>query len=701
MVPEPTHLHCSLFPTYLSRLLCSEPLPVMSRPHLRPPRLLFTWQLLWLLVQEAQPSELALDPVLLISVLPGTTEPWPSDQQNPPPEPSNTIEQVKSLSLREEDSPLPTDAPEEVKPPAPLETPAQQVLSTQQEVPQNPPEKMESSPSQEETPAQPTWEADATALQQTTAPPKHPEVTLPHPEAVQVQQPTLIEVTIQPLDLEVTIIQQPPTGADATALQQTTAPPKHHEVTLPLPDPIQAQQRTLIEVTIQPLHLDITIIQQPESSETVSTMTKQSATMNICELCTCSNGTLSCTGLSPEQRLHRVPVPEPNSTFIVLNLQGNSISFIDKDTWKSYHLVEKLNLSGNNLRKLHKDSFEGLHSLQYLDLSCNEIQFIERNTFDSLPSLQYIILSCNPLTTVQDPYLFKLPALKYLDMGKTQVSLITVERILVMTLHLEKLVLPSHLACCLCQFKKNIEAVGKTVKLHCDPECLTKTPCDEELLIEGLFMKILEGRKNTSTELTVEPEGASRVKNGDNLSPFMSFLIKHLNEQQKVKVSKAEQDTNQWKKENYMNERPEAQSKQIEQESNELTKEVQGYGYNHHLIVAIPVTLGAIVFIVIFCFMAIYYRTPSEEGKEGSSRGFFSILHHKRSSPKHEMEEHLFWKRQPFWLRDLYRPVSATSIENMAQKLHDKDVSVEDELFYKMLRGEFSVFKVAATDSAA
>ncbi|KAM7068391.1 uncharacterized protein WM277_003396 isoform 3-T3 [Molossus nigricans] len=359
------------------------------------------------------------------------------------------------------------------------------------------------------------------------------------------------------------------------------------------------------------------------------------------------------------------------------NLQGNSISFIDKDTWKSYHLVEKLNLSGNNLRKLHKDSFEGLHSLQYLDLSCNEIQFIERNTFDSVPSLQYI------------------------DMGKTQVSLTTVERILVMTLHLEKLVLPSHLACCLCQFKKNIEAVGKTVKLHCDPECLTKTPCDEELLIEGLFMKILEGRKNTSTELTVEPEGASRVKNGDNLSHFMSFLIKHLNEQQKVKVSKAEQDTNQWKKENYMNERPEAQSKQIEQESNELTKEVQGYGYNHHLIVAIPVTLGAIVFIVIFCFMAIYYRTPSEEGKEGSSRGFFSILHHKRSSPKHEMEEHLFWKRQPFWLRDLYRPVSATSIENMAQKLHDKDVSVEDELFYKMLRGEFSVFKVAATDSAA
>lgn len=41
---------------------------------------------------------------------------------------------------------------------------------------------------------------------------------------------------------------------------------------------------------------------------------------------------------------------------------------------------------------------------------------------------------------------------------------------------------------------------------------------DEELLIEGPFMKILQGRKNTSTELTVEPEGASSDRNGDRAS---------------------------------------------------------------------------------------------------------------------------------------------------------------------------------------
>ncbi|XP_030618229.1 RAD52 motif-containing protein 1-like [Delphinapterus leucas] len=42
-----------------------------------------------------------------------------------------------------------------------------------------------------------------------------------------------------------------------------------------------------------------------------------------------------------------------------------------------------------------------------------------------------------------------------------------------MTLELEKLILPSRMACCLCQFKNIIEVVCKTFKLRCDSECLT------------------------------------------------------------------------------------------------------------------------------------------------------------------------------------------------------------------------------------
>ncbi|XP_054565315.1 leucine-rich repeat-containing protein 37B-like [Eptesicus fuscus] len=182
-------------------------------------------------------------------------------------------------------------------------------------------------------------------------------------------------------------------------------------------------------------------------------MTEQNATMNICELCSCNNGTLSYIGFGSNQRVHRVPVPEPstyNGTFTIL------------------------------------------------------------------------ILHHNPLMTVQDPYLFNLPALKYLDMGITQVTFTTLDNILMTTPELEKLILPNHLACCLCQFKNYIEAVAKTVKRHCDTECLTNAPCDEELLVQGPLMKVLPGWQNTSTELTVEPERASSNKNSDTSSSPMS-----------------------------------------------------------------------------------------------------------------------------------------------------------------------------------
>ncbi|XP_034506354.1 leucine-rich repeat-containing protein 37A3-like [Ailuropoda melanoleuca] len=82
------------------------------------------------------------------------------------------------------------------------------------------------------------------------------------------------------------------------------------------------------------------------------------------------------------------------------------------------------------------------------------------------------------------------------------------------------------MACCLCQFKNNIEVVCNTVKLHCESECLTNaTHCDEEVSItnaEGSFMTVLKARKkSTSTELTIEPEKASSDKNGISLA-FMN-----------------------------------------------------------------------------------------------------------------------------------------------------------------------------------
>uniref|UniRef100_A0A8C3VJZ0 LRRC37A/B like protein 1 C-terminal domain-containing protein n=1 Tax=Catagonus wagneri TaxID=51154 RepID=A0A8C3VJZ0_9CETA len=218
-----------------------------------------------------------------------------------------------------------------------------------------------------------------------------------------------------------------------------------------------------------------------------------------------------------------------------------------------FHTAGKLILRGNALTELHKDSFKGLSSLRYLDLSCNKIQSIERRTFASLPFLQCVNLGCNlvtevsfgtfqawhgmqflhklilsrnPLTTVEDSYLYKLPALRSLDLGTTQVSLPTVESILMMTLELEQPILPGRVACCLCRFKNNIEALCKTVKRHCDRCLESNTHADKGTAlgdVEGSFVKVLQARKKkTSTELIIEPERPSSGKSGVSFSGFVN-----------------------------------------------------------------------------------------------------------------------------------------------------------------------------------
>ncbi|XP_043756728.1 leucine-rich repeat-containing protein 37A2-like [Cervus elaphus] len=648
-------------------------------------------------------------------------------------------------------------------------------------------------------------EVNVTAVNNTeTEPPPTLQET---PSKDQSQPPTSPSITTYPANLELTITSQPAMGSEySTALQQTTALP---EVTLPPPNLTQATVPTVdLGVSIsqqsrpsEMVHFPLTPFSEPKSPPVIKhipgkkqPIQNATTTINVCKLCTCKDETLSCVGLSAKQKLHRVPEPGPNSyngTFTILNFQGNYISYIDENIWKAYRWAEKLILSENSLTELHKDSFEGLLSLQYLDLSCNKIQSIERRSFEPLPFLQFINLGCNlltelsfgtfqawhgmqflhklilnrnPLTAVEDSYLFKLPALKYLDMGTTQVSLTTIESILMMTLELEKLILPIRMACCLCQFKDTIEVVCKTVKLHCDSDCLTNvTFCDENTSIgnaEGSFMKVLQARKkNTSTELTVEPERASSDLSAVSLDSFpvlaspgdqfesqlnqqlrslipnndvrkliahvirtlkmdcsethvqlacaklisrTGLLMKLLSEQQEIKVSKAEWDTDQWKTENYINESTEAQSEQKEQESSELTKEVPGYGYNNKLILAISVTVVVMFLIIMFCLIEIYsHRTASEE--EGSRRGFFGFLLRKRSSGTSESQEGFFWRRRPLWLRDMYRPLNATRKKNMAQKLHDKESSEEDEIFNKDAGGttEAPTEEPPATDSAA
>ncbi|KAM9003004.1 leucine-rich repeat-containing protein 37A2-like [Sarcophilus harrisii] len=204
------------------------------------------------------------------------------------------------------------------------------------------------------------------------------------------------------------------------ALTLTVAPPPELTITpAPPPEPppkptnLYSPSPEMTKILLLPLELK----QVPVKLLSVSMVEKQRAQTpgppslvlqkNIRENnsfclgpCTCKAEKLSCTGLSPELRLHRIPVPGPsahNLTFFSLDFHGNSISIIERGIWKSYPWAEVLNLKDNALHKLHKNTFEGLLSLQYLDLSCNKIHVIESRAFEPLPFLQFLNLGCNLL----------------------------------------------------------------------------------------------------------------------------------------------------------------------------------------------------------------------------------------------------------------------------------------------------------------
>ncbi|KAL4834789.1 hypothetical protein H8958_009751 [Nasalis larvatus] len=105
------------------------------------------------------------------------------------------------------------------------------------------------------------------------------------------------------------------------------------------------------------------------------------------------------------------------------------------------------------------------------------------------------------------------------------------------------------------------------------------------------------------------------------------LLMKLFSEQQDVKASKAEWDTEQWKTENYIDESTEAQSEQQEQRLSELTKEVPRSGYNTKLILALFVTAVLATFIIIFCLIQV--RTTINSGFQNAVLSLCGFRAHK------------------------------------------------------------------------
>ncbi|KYO46596.1 leucine-rich repeat-containing protein 37A2 [Alligator mississippiensis] len=276
------------------------------------------------------------------------------------------------------------------------------------------------------------------------------------------------------------------------------------------------------------------------------------------EPCLCSEGVLNCSQAAHSTKLQHLPWPRPaarNKSFFFLDFNGNSISSIEKSAWRGYPWAEYLLLRGNGVSKLQKDSFEGLLSLKHLDLSCNKILTIEKRAFEPLPFLQFlnlrgnllaeisygtfvtwhgmqflqkIVLSRNPLSAIVDKAFLQLPSLKYLDLGATQVTQQILHTLLVVSLHLETLVLPDSMMCCLCKIQKDIEMSYKMIKLHCVDSCVTNSSlCATKEHLEKMqteLKEVLQSRKpNISMVLHLKSEKFLHSKSDSDILSLATF----------------------------------------------------------------------------------------------------------------------------------------------------------------------------------
>lgn len=89
-----------------------------------------------------------------------------------------------------------------------------------------------------------------------------------------------------------------------------------------------------------------------------------------------------------------------------LDLSGNKLSTLGSSNFETQLKLKHLNLSGNEVQVLTKDSLKGLRVLTELDLSFNRLEELSANTFRDLQSLEVLRLRGNQIVHMSEE-LFK------------------------------------------------------------------------------------------------------------------------------------------------------------------------------------------------------------------------------------------------------------------------------------------------------
>nr|XP_058140404.1 leucine-rich repeat-containing protein 37A-like [Dasypus novemcinctus] len=199
---------------------------------------------------------------------------------------------------------------------------------------------------------EPTTEIEhSTALEKTTAPPTHLQVTFPPSDEIQVQNPNLTTVTVKPVDLQLTIIPEHNTEVEPSPTKQesSTQPPEspqvvipqlaiYHEVTVPPPGQNQSQHSNLPNVTVKSVDLEVTITSEPTSTTSSPELPQvapplldliQAQHPNLTEV-TVKPGNLELT-ITPESNMEAQPPPTKQDQVQHSNPHLPSVTLKPKD----------------------------------------------------------------------------------------------------------------------------------------------------------------------------------------------------------------------------------------------------------------------------------------------------------------------------------------------------------------------------------
>jgi Leucine-rich repeat (LRR) protein len=110
----------------------------------------------------------------------------------------------------------------------------------------------------------------------------------------------------------------------------------------------------------------------------------------------------------------------------VLDVSGNNVQTLERDTFRKSVSLRQLNLAHNSIAQLHGDVFEDLQELNELNLSDNKLIDFEKavNVFGSLHLLAWLDLSNNSINNIERRLFQGLDALVHINMSHNKLYIL-------------------------------------------------------------------------------------------------------------------------------------------------------------------------------------------------------------------------------------------------------------------------------------